>query len=59
MMERVCFSLKREPTPYLPETASLSHEANRLSEKLKHYVPWLQPANGVLFVARSDIHRQA
>ena len=33
MMERVCFSLKREPTPYLPEIASLSHEADMLSEK--------------------------
>jgi len=32
-MERVCFSLKREPTPYLPETATLSHEPNTLSEK--------------------------
>ena len=33
MMERVCFSLKREPTPYLPETARISHEANMLSQK--------------------------
>ncbi len=33
MMERVCFSLKREPTPYLPEIARLSHEADTLSEK--------------------------